>query len=338
MNIKNAYQLSQSAQIEFASKLLDQGEVIGLPTETVYGLAARIDLSSAVEKIFSTKRRPFFDPLIVHVHSVEQAITLFASWSPLVNCLAHAFWPGPLTLVSEKQKSVSDLITSGLQTVGVRLPQHSLALELLRHVGVPLAAPSANLFGQISPTSAQNVKDVFQDQVFVLDGGDCQVGIESTIVHVDGQRLSILRPGVLSSARIEACLKSANLHFELSAPQAAIAPGQMKHHYMPHVPLILSSNPELKPSEIASQVMMQLSDIPDEVDHVRLVKPTKVEKIEFLTLSEDSLIAARQLYANLRAAANKQPDIICFVVQPIHLQPEWLGVLDRLKKASSLSL
>jgi L-threonylcarbamoyladenylate synthase len=164
------------------------------------------------------------------------------------------------------------------------------------------------------------------------------VGIESTIVSIDEHQVSILRPGVISASRIETHLRSAGLPFEMTQPKSMMAPGQMKHHYMPSIPLILYSNFEMNASEIALRVMEQLGQIPDEVDHVRLVKPAKVEKIEFLHLSDDSFMAARQLYSKLRATADRHPDIICFLVKPIHLQQEWCGVFDRLKKAASLHL
>ncbi|MFN8944706.1 MAG: L-threonylcarbamoyladenylate synthase, partial [Pseudobdellovibrionaceae bacterium] len=278
---------------------------MGLPTETVYGLAARIDRKKAIEKIFSTKKRPFFDPLIVHVHSISQARSLFASWNELMTHLANAFWPGPLTIVSKKQELVDVLITSGLETVGVRLPNNAVALELLRKVTVPLAAPSANLFGQLSPTSAKNVRDIFNEEVFVLDGGPCEIGIESTIIFVQGKQISLLRPGMISMEQIENSILAASLPFELIELKKQLAPGQMNHHYMPSVPLVLYTNPDMTELEISNKVMTEIKKMPDEVEHVRIQKPAKIQKIAFLTLDSDSSLAARQLYASLRQAADQ---------------------------------
>lgn len=336
MQFKTVYELPLEKQISFASKLLEQGEVVGLPTETVYGLAARIDRSVAVQKIFSTKQRPFFDPLIVHVSSAQQAKHLFVSWNEIMEKLTQKFWPGPLTIVSHKKSHVNDLITSGLSTVGVRFPRNPVAQALLEEVGVPLAAPSANLFGQLSPTSAQNVKDIFQDQVFVLDGGDCEVGIESTIIHVDDQKISLLRPGVISRQEIEDCLGLSGTKFEWMVTEKKMAPGQMKHHYMPSVPLILYSNPNMTDFEIANKVLNEIAKLPDEIEHVRIQKPQKIEKIVKLSLSEDVSLAARQLYAHLRLAAQQRPDLICFLLKDFHQQPSWQAVMDRLTKAASL--
>lgn len=336
--MKQVDQLSLAEQIDFAAQLLEQGQVVGMPTETVYGLAARIDLPFAVEKIFSTKRRPFFDPLIVHVSSLDQAKSLFQTWTPLMQSLAEEFWPGPLTLVGPKQHCVNHLITSGLPSVGVRWPQHPVAQKLLQKTGVPLAAPSANLFGELSPTSAQNVRDVFGKSVFVLDGGACEVGIESTIIHVEGSRVSLLRPGVLTLQEIESHLQQTKQVYEIVSPQKKIAPGQMKHHYMPSVPLILYSGQTMTEVEIAKRVMQELKNIPDEVEHVRILKPAKVQKMIQLSLSDDPVFAAREVYASLRTAAEQKPDVIYFKIKNLHSQPEWNGVMDRLNKAASLHL
>ena len=338
MSLKSSYDLSLPEQIKFSAQLLEQGNVIGLPTETVYGLAARIDRRDGIQRIFSTKKRPFFDPLIVHVSSIDQGRELLLSWSEVMQVLAQKFWPGPLTLVGTKKNHIDDLITSGLSTVGVRWPRNSVAQNLLEQVGVPLAAPSANLFGQLSPTTAQSVREVFQDQVFVLDGGDCDVGIESTIVHVDEQRISILRPGMITKIEIENCLQAAKIQFEWSVTEKKMAPGQMKHHYMPSVPLILYSNPDMTDLEIAHKVMSEISQLPDEIEHVRIQKPQKIEKIAYLSLSEDVVLAARQLYASLRQSALQKPDVICFQLQSFHQKPEWSAVMDRLLKAASLKI
>ena len=183
--------------LEKAKNLLLAGEVVAIPTETVYGLAADISNEDAIRKVFSLKERPFFDPLIVHVASLKQAKALTTEWGPLTDFLARYFWPGPLTLILPKAESVNSLITSGLETLAIRFPNHPAAIQLITQVG-PLAAPSANKFGQTSPTEAHHVRKEFRSvDVFVVDGGPCEIGIESTVLEVGSNQdsVSILRPG-----------------------------------------------------------------------------------------------------------------------------------------------
>ncbi|HEY1080383.1 MAG TPA: L-threonylcarbamoyladenylate synthase, partial [Bdellovibrio sp.] len=230
--------LSVNEALAKAKNILEEGGVIGLPTETVYGLAARIDIPSAIEKIFTTKERPFFDPLIVHVASIEQAKKVTAFWGPASQALAEVFWPGPLTLILPRDPSVNLMITAGLDSVGIRMPNHPIALSLLQEVGVPLAAPSANKFGRTSPTSAGHVRVEFKNEnVFVLDGGECQIGIESTVLlvkHREKVELSILRRGHILKSDIERVLEEKGFQFEfIEQVDKRESPGHMKHHYMP---------------------------------------------------------------------------------------------------------
>ena len=223
---------------EQAVAALRSGETVAIPTETVYGLAAVITSETALKKIFEVKRRPFFDPLIVHVESAQQAKTLTIEWPEIADALTKHFWPGPLTLVLKKNSLISDLITSGLDRVGLRCPRHPVALEILKKLKIPLAAPSANLFGRTSPTNAQHVESEFSGRVAVVDGGASEVGIESTVLLIDGSEIAILRSGHVLASDIEKYLHKASVQFiwkkQISRSES---PGHMKHHYMPAKPL-----------------------------------------------------------------------------------------------------
>lgn len=309
-----------------------------MPTETVYGLAARIDSEEGLRRIFSVKQRPFFDPLIVHVASIEDAKALVSEWNPRAEVLAQSFWPGPLTLVLPKNEKVSSLITSGLMTVGLRCPAHPLAQELIRKAGVPLAAPSANRFGRTSPTRADHVRQEFQNQVFVLEGGESEVGIESTIVMIEEATLKLLRPGHLSIEKISSALREAGLSFTWAqASGKTEAPGQMKHHYMPAKPLIVSKQ-ALAEATLLNEIKARLSELPTEVDGVRLEKPSVIQKVIRLTLPEDPVLAARALYQSLREAASGAGDVIVLDWPESRRKGDWVAVWDRLRKAASLDL
>ncbi|MBK7960194.1 MAG: threonylcarbamoyl-AMP synthase [Bdellovibrionales bacterium] len=304
--------------IEHAVQELNMDHVIGFPTETVYGLAGRVDRPRAIEKIFLLKQRPFFDPLIVHVESIEQAKALTREWPPVAQALAEKFWPGPLTLVLEKSASVSDIITSGLSSVGIRFPKHPLALQIVRAVGVPLAAPSANLFGHTSPTLAGHVLAEFPGAPLgVVDGGPCEVGIESTVLalkaHAGGSwTFSILRPGFISAKEVSEFLRAQNLMVpEVEALSKRESPGQMKHHYMPTKPLVLSFKSGLSDADICAAFLAELPKLPDEVEGVKIRKPKSVNlKVVRLSLSKDSRMAARELYAELRRGAESTGDLL----------------------------
>ena len=215
---------------EKAAELLRLGEVIGIPTETVYGLAGNALDPNAVAQIFSKKQRPTFHPLIVHDHSMEAAFRWAASVPDEALVLAQAFWPGPLTIVLPK-KDIPDLVTGGLDGVGLRVPAHPLTRKLIKTLGFPLAAPSANSFGRISPTTAAHVTESLA--VPVLDGGPCGVGLESTILGWMGNQFRVLRLGGLSLEAIEAKIGP----LERTPPEKAIAPGMLKAHYQPITPM-----------------------------------------------------------------------------------------------------
>ena len=299
----------------------NQGYLVALPTETVYGLAAPIDQPELLKKIFSLKERPFFDPLIVHVHDVNQAKSLTSHWPDLADRLTKAFWPGPLTIVLEKNpEKVSDLITSGLSTVGIRCPEHKLALEFIKKVGVPLAAPSANKFGKTSPTTVEHVKAEFHEKdVCFIDGGPCQVGIESTIVGIKGKTLTILRSGIVSEKQIRPLLKE-DEDIEYHSSHEVIAPGQVKHHYMPSVPLIF------------------FRQAPTDKMLKKLKSQLNVSEITSLDLPDQPEIAARVLYSNMRDRAQSAEALYCFIDASKDKDSQWTGIIDRLNKASQFKV
>jgi len=218
--------------IQEAAQKLSQGGIVGIPTETVYGLAADALNVDAVTKVFEAKNRPSFDPLICHVDRVEamQALTC-EPLSQAVRDLVEAFCPGPLTIILPKAEHVPDLVTAGLDTVGIRIPDHPMTLELLRTLGKPLAAPSANPFGYVSPTTAEHVVQQLGDRIDgVMDGGACRVGLESTIVAYQKGRWTVLRLGGLELKQLETILGPVEVKLSSSQPKA---PGQLSSHYSP---------------------------------------------------------------------------------------------------------
>lgn len=310
-----------------------QGKLIVLPTETVYGLAAPIDSPKLIEKIFKLKERPLFDPLIVHVSDINEAKKLCARWTALAERLASAFWPGPLTIVLKRNKElVSDLITAGLETVGIRCPSHPSAQRVLKLVGVPMAAPSANKFTKTSPTSNEHVRKYFSSEdVFFVEGQESEVGLESTIVEVhdpidpeSGNHLTILRRGVITSEMIAQEL-GANLKigFGKSAAQVAHeikAPGMHYIHYRPDWPVVVGGLPFAKLNE---------SDLGG----------YKGEHFEERSLGDDPMIAARKLYATLQAPLEPGKSALYLNVGGLDFNEEVnMALWDRLHKAASLFL
>jgi L-threonylcarbamoyladenylate synthase len=223
--------------IKEAAERIRAGEVVAFPTETVYGLGANALDAAAVAKIYELKGRPASSPLIVHVASIDMARTLVSQWPPEAEELACRYWPGPLTLVLPKAPAIPGIVTAGLPTVGLRVPDHPLARALIREAGVPIAAPSANQFMGLSATTAEHVREAFGDAVTVLDGGPCQVGIESTVVSIGAGKIALLRPGMISLEDVERAGAS-------SADAAHPAPGMHPRHYSPRTLLVLSSEPD----------------------------------------------------------------------------------------------
>ncbi|MGY6555522.1 MAG: L-threonylcarbamoyladenylate synthase [Wenzhouxiangella sp.] len=306
--------------------LFDRGRLLALPTETVYGLAAPIDRPDLIARIFALKGRPPSNPLIVHVGSLEQARRVAGDWPEVAEVLAQAFWPGPLTLVLPRSAQIDDAITAGRDTVAVRMPDHPVALAVLRALDVPLVAPSANLFTRLSPTRAEDVRAVFpRDQVEIIDGGPCQVGLESTIVGLDSAKRCLLwlRPGAIDREQIRRHLPSA-WRLEVPAamdPEGAAqsAPGRMREHYRPDTPL-----------------HVHLHTGSDHAERLR-VSLHKQGRPCILELPDTPETAARELYRLLRSADREGADSIELLLDARHLAaPAWEAVINRLYKAASI--
>ena len=321
-----------ASSIASAALALSKGDVVAMPTETVYGLAGRIDLPQALEKIFLIKQRPFFDPLIVHIESKAQAFDLTTEWSDIADFLADSFWPGPLTMVLPKSPRLDSLITSGLESVGLRCPKHPLALELLKKVGVPLAAPSANRFGRTSPTSPQHVQDEFPDSdLLILDGGPCEVGIESTVLKIqkknDVYNLFILRKGLITQEMIEEKLSKTHLKFQfLEALDKSASPGHLEHHYMPSIPLIYCLNPAETPKLLLARLKTQ--------NKIQIT----FNEIGILKLPNEATLAARQLYSELRRLSQKPYDALVFYKEDWQNSEAWQAIIDRIYRASLIKV
>src|SRR6478752_7357737 len=227
-----------------AKALLEKGELVAIPTETVYGLAGNALNTSAVAKIFTAKDRPQFDPLIVHVPDLEHAKNYVEEIPDQAIALTRKFWPGPLTLLLQRKPIIPDLVTSGLPTVGIRCPDHVLTRELLKSLSFPLSAPSANPFGYISPTRPEHVNEQLGNKIsYILDGGVCTVGIESTIVGFENDHAVILRMGGLSVEAIESVVGKVSVQIHSSSNPKA--PGQLKNHYAPAKKLVLGNLTDL---------------------------------------------------------------------------------------------
>lgn len=301
--------------IDRAVHILKSGDVIGLPTETVYGLAASVDSPTGVDKIFSIKERPFFDPLIVHIHSIQQAKKYSTGWNDSCEKLAMRFWPGPLTMILTKKDNISDKITSGLATVGLRMPNHKVALELIEKLGCPVAAPSANKFKRTSPTTALHVREEFPN-LFVIDGQECSIGIESTIIGFEGESAVIYRPGMIPLNELEECLNQ-----KILIKESPVAPGHLKHHYMPKKPII-TFNEKYTNEQLNMHCPNELT-----------------ENMHIWNLPEDPTHAARVLYAKFRDF--DQMNISAIGIKFTHHQednPLFIGIFNRIFKAASFIL
>lgn len=307
------------AALQHAKSVLLKGECVAIPTETVYGLAANAFDPKAVARIFEIKNRPAFDPLIVHIGRIEDAGLVASELPPLAKKLATRFWPGPLTLVLQKRKSIPDLVTAGLDTVGVRMPAHPLTLKLLRSLDFPLAAPSANPFGYVSPTSAQHVHDQLGDKIeCILDGGPCKIGIESTIVSFSGDKPKVLRLGGISLEDLETITGPIEVATQSSSNPAA--PGMLISHYSPGKPVQFGDLDKL------------IRNHQSEKFCVLAYRDTRGYPGFALSPSGDLLEAAQELFAMLR----KLDRADCEIVLAEELPDNGLGraINDRLRRAA----
>jgi L-threonylcarbamoyladenylate synthase len=309
--------------IKKAKALLIQGELVAIPTETVYGLAANALNEEALLKIFIAKNRPHFDPLIVHVHSIAQAKKYAVAITDQFEHLASTFWPGPLTLLLPKKSSIPDLATSGLNTVGIRCPNHPLTLDLLQQLPFPLAAPSANPFGYVSPTTAQHVNDQLGDKIsYILDGGPCAVGVESTVVGVDNNEIIIYRLGGLSQEAIENEIGKVIVKTHSSSNPTS--PGQLESHYAPRKKLILGNLDNLIYQYDASNVgAICFRESRNEIIP---------ERQRVLSSSGSLEEAARNLFSALRELDTLAIEFI--VAEPVPEVGLGRAINDRLRRAS----
>jgi L-threonylcarbamoyladenylate synthase len=278
--------------LETAAQWLRQGEVVAIPTETVYGLAGNALDPAAVARIFEVKNRPRFNPLIVHTHSLMAAADWLAPYPDTVLQLAAAFWPGPLTLLLPKSPLIPDLVTAGHDRVAIRIPAHPLTLSLLENLDFPLAAPSANPFGYISPTTAAHVADQLGDKIpYILDGGPCQVGVESTIIGLEPDgRWCLYRSGGLAAERIEAV--TGPLYSIGNQHDSPSAPGMLSSHYAPRTPLHLRQDtPAVAPVPPAGTAVIGFD---------RYLPGYPTEHQYLLSPNGDLREAARHLFALLR--------------------------------------
>lgn len=302
-----------------AARILREGGLVAIPTETVYGLAANAFDAEAVLRIFEVKQRPAFDPLIVHVHDRAQVDDVVAHVPLEADALMKRFWPGPLTLVLPRSQRVPDIVTSGLDTVGVRMPAHPIAMELLRSLDFPLAAPSANPFGYVSPTTAQHVMDQLGDRIaYILDGGACTVGVESTIIGWEDGVPVLYRPGGLPLEAIEEVVGAVRPQVKHVLP---VAPGMIESHYAPRKPVFIGDIAQL------------LNAHPERCGVISFTRDHGAWRNEVLSPRCDLGEAARYLFSALRALDTSEADVILAEVFP----DEGLGraINDRLRRAAA---
>jgi len=305
--------------IRISAEIIKNGGLVAFPTETVYGLGANALNPVAAAGIFEAKRRPFFDPLIVHIAELSDVETISRNIEPKVLKLMERFWPGPLTLVLEKNESVPDIVTSGLPTVAVRMPVHPAARSLIRAAGTPIAAPSANRFGCLSPTTAGHVLNQIGDSVdLILDGGPCAIGIESTIVKVVNGRVYMLRPGGIPAEEIEDFTGETIL--AVHSNDKPEAPGQLPYHYSPEKQVILTD---------------KIINIDERSGYLFFKKPLfdfPAGRSRILSESGDLREAAANLFSHLHWL--DMLDINKIYAERVEGAGLGIAIMDRLKKAS----
>ena len=314
--------------VAHAAAHLRRGGLVAMPTETVYGLAAVARDAGAVARVFAAKGRPASNPLIVHASTLEMARACCAAWPGAADALARALWPGPLTLVLPKADWVPDIVTAGGPTVAVRVPRHAVALALIEAVGEPLVAPSANRSGYVSPTRAEHVRGVWpEDEVFVLDGGACEVGLESTVVAVGDGGLRVLRPGVVGAEELSGLAGAAVVAGAEAGPVAS--PGVIGPHYQPRARVVLVRT--------LGEVGAVLGEVPGVVQGVVLSPPGVPVAVDpphaSLPMPVDAGLYARELYSALREADALGPGVIVVCV-PGGEGAVWSAVRERLGRAA----
>ena len=316
-----------------AVELLRAGEVVALPTETVYGLAANALDAKAVSKIFKVKGRPAHNPIIVHVASVEMAKQCAAKWPATADKLAKSFWPGPLTLVLPRAKEIPDIVTAGGTTVGIRWPSHPFIQAVIRECGFPLAAPSANLSGCVSPTNAGHVRKQLDGKIsLIVDGGQSQVGIESTVLDLTVSPPQILRPGMIHEESLAAvCGDVTSDKWRVTGKNLLRSPGLLEKHYSPKAKLIVLSwqnDADLKSQLVTRHLSPVTCHI---IAHTRLPSVEGFARVS--VIPHDVKAFARAIYAELHRCDEMGAKLI--VVEAPPALPEWLGIADRLRRAAA---
>lgn len=307
-----------------AAELIKGGNLVAFPTETVYGLGADGLNPLAAAKIFEAKRRPTFNPLILHISNLEQLEKISESDNPNIKKLIDKFWPGPLTLVLPKKDIVPDIVTAGNETVAIRMPNHPTALELIDLVGNPIAAPSANTFGRLSPTTAQHVVNQLGNKVdLILDGGTCTVGIESTIIAILENRAILLRPGGTAAEDIEIIIGPLDKDINTSSSQP-ISPGQLPYHYAPKIPIHFMSNMAKEKFDPGRKGLLLFTD--KKVNY-------SFKIIRVLTHNSDLREAAANLFSYLHEMESTGIDEI--YVERVPEVGLGIAIMDRLKKAAN---
>jgi L-threonylcarbamoyladenylate synthase len=305
-----------------AASIIKNGGLVAFPTETVYGLGADALNSSAVAKIFAAKERPEFDPLIVHIHNKQQMYMLTESIHDKAHMLIDQLWPGPLTIVVPKKQIVPDLVTAGLPNVGIRMPNNPVALALIKESGTPIAAPSANKFGSVSPTCAEHVRSQLGNDIdFIIDGGSCSVGIESTIISFTSEIPMLLRPGGIPIETIEKIVGPLAIPDSRSLTNAS--PGRALRHYATSAPVILDVSP-VQFEGLRKGLLSLYPPMPEIAAHYAAV--------EILSPTGNLNEAACNLFAALRRLDNSNIDIIISATVPDH--GLGLAINDRLKRAA----
>ena len=306
-----------------AAEIIKGGGIVAFPTETVYGLGADAFNPLAVARVFEVKRRPYFDPLIVHVAHPSDVEELVKEIPSNAKKLVEKFWPGPLTVVLLKEEDIPDIVTAGLPTVAIRMPNHPMALSLIKESKCPIAAPSANPFGYLSPTTAEHVRDQLGDQVdLILDGGPCPVGIESTILSFLEERPRLLRPGGVSLEEIESVIGKVEISpIEDDKPSA---PGMLPRHYAPRTPIILNWNEKYLDHYKGKNIGLLAFQDPKNY--------LKFQSIEVLSKKGDIREAAANLFAAIRRLDALNLDLI--VAEPIPEIGLGRAIMDRLRRAS----
>jgi L-threonylcarbamoyladenylate synthase len=315
--------MSENQAIHRAAEIIRKGGIVAFPTETVYGLGADTFNPLAVARIFEVKRRPYFDPLIVHVATPADVKKLVKEIPSNAKKLIESFWPGPLTVVLLKEEEIPDIVTAGLPTIAIRMPSHPMALSLIEASQCPIAAPSANPFGYLSPTTAEHVREQLGDQVdLILDGGPCPVGVESTILSFLEEKPRLLRPGGVSLEEIESVIGKIEISpVEENKPSA---PGMLPKHYAPRTPIVLDwdkGNLDLLEDKNIGLLAFQ-----EPKDYL------KFKSIEVLSRKGDLREAAANLFAAIRRLDALDLDLI--LAEPISEIGLGRAIMDRLRRAS----